>query len=73
VISFIFQPLCRRCTRGGGASFSRLKWPMREADHSLPSSAEVKNAWSYTSATAVVQLRTGTTLHFTFTDAQRTY
>jgi hypothetical protein len=24
-------------------------WPGREADHSPPSSAEVKNAWSYTS------------------------
>jgi hypothetical protein len=26
-----------------------VKRPGREADHSLPSSAEVKNAWSYTS------------------------
>jgi hypothetical protein len=26
-----------------------VKWPWREADHSPPSSAEVKNAWSYTS------------------------
>jgi hypothetical protein len=26
-----------------------VKWPGREADHSPPSSAEVKNAWSYTS------------------------
>jgi hypothetical protein len=26
-----------------------LKWPGGEADHSPPSSAEVKNAWSYTS------------------------
>jgi hypothetical protein len=26
-----------------------VKWPEREADHSLPSSVEVKNAWSYTS------------------------
>jgi hypothetical protein len=26
-----------------------VKWLRREADHSLPSSAEVKNAWSYTS------------------------
>jgi hypothetical protein len=33
-------------TRG---SFLGLKRPGREADHSLPSSAEVKNAWSYTS------------------------
>jgi hypothetical protein len=33
-------------TRG---SFPWLKRPGREADHSPPSSAEVKNAWSYTS------------------------
>jgi hypothetical protein len=26
-----------------------VRWVGREADHSLPSSAEVKNAWSYTS------------------------
>jgi hypothetical protein len=26
-----------------------VKWPGREADHLLPSSAEVKNTWSYTS------------------------
>jgi len=26
-----------------------VKWPVREADHSPPSSAEVNNAWSYTS------------------------
>jgi hypothetical protein len=26
-----------------------IKWPGREADHSPPSSAEVKNAWRYTS------------------------
>jgi len=24
------------------------EWPGREADHSPPSSAEVRNAWSYT-------------------------
>jgi hypothetical protein len=33
-------------TRG---SFSGVKWPGREVDHSSPSSAEVKNAWSYKS------------------------
>jgi hypothetical protein len=33
-------------TRG---SFLGVKRPRREADHSPPSSAEVKNAWSYTS------------------------
>jgi hypothetical protein len=30
-----------------GAFTSGVKWPGRETDHSLPSSAEVKNAWSY--------------------------
>jgi hypothetical protein len=30
-----------------------IKWPGREADHSLPSSAEIKNAWSYTSTLSV--------------------
>jgi hypothetical protein len=33
-------------TRG---SFPGVKRPGREADHSPPSSAEVKNIWSYTS------------------------
>jgi hypothetical protein len=32
-----------------GALSLEIKWPGREADHSPPSSAEVKNAWSYTS------------------------
>jgi hypothetical protein len=34
---------------GGGVSFFRVKRPGREADHSPPSSAEVKTAWSYSS------------------------
>jgi hypothetical protein len=33
-----------------GALSLEIKRPGREADHSPPSSAEVKNAWSYTSA-----------------------
>jgi hypothetical protein len=33
-------------TRG---SFLGVKWPGREADHLRPYSADVKNAWSYTS------------------------
>jgi hypothetical protein len=33
----------------GGALSLGVKWPGPEADHSPPSSAEVKNAWSYTS------------------------
>jgi len=32
-----------------GAFFLRIKRPRREADHSPPSSAELKNEWSYTS------------------------
>jgi hypothetical protein len=32
-----------------GVLFPGLKWPGREADHSYPSSAKVKNARSYTS------------------------
>jgi len=32
-----------------GASSLGVMWPGREADHSHPSSAEVKIAWSYTS------------------------
>jgi hypothetical protein len=33
---------------GTGGSFLGVKRPGREADHSPPYSAEVKNAWSYT-------------------------
>jgi hypothetical protein len=33
-----------------GALSLGVKWHGREADHSHPSSADVKNAWSYTSA-----------------------
>jgi hypothetical protein len=32
-----------------GALSLRVKWQRREADHSPPSSAKVKNVWSYTS------------------------
>jgi hypothetical protein len=35
-------------TKGTGGSFPGVKRPGREADHSPPSIAEVKNAWSYT-------------------------
>jgi hypothetical protein len=34
---------------GNGGSFPAVKRPGREADHSPPSSAEIKNAWRYTS------------------------
>jgi hypothetical protein len=36
-------------TAGGGALSLGVKRPGREADHSPPYSAEVKNAWNYTS------------------------
>jgi hypothetical protein len=38
------------CPIGTRGSFPWVKRPEREADNSSPSSAEVKNAWSYTSA-----------------------
>jgi hypothetical protein len=37
-------PMGARCGLSMG-----VKWPGREANHSPPSSAEVKNAWNYTS------------------------
>jgi len=33
--------------------FLEIKWPRREADHSLSSSAQVNNAWSYTSTSPI--------------------
>jgi hypothetical protein len=36
-----------------------VKRPVREADHSPPTSAEVKNAWSYTSTRAYVFVAKG--------------
>jgi hypothetical protein len=36
-----------------GALSLGVKRPGREADHSLPSSAEVKNEWSYTSISPI--------------------
>jgi hypothetical protein len=55
-------------TRG---SFPGVKRPGREADHSPQSSAEVKNAWSYTSTLPNTPSRSGAQLkhmdNFTFT------
>ena len=34
---------------GKVVTFPGVKWPEREADHSLPSSAEVKTVWNCTS------------------------
>jgi hypothetical protein len=36
-------------TMGTGSSFTGVKQPGREADHSPPTSAEVKKMWIYTS------------------------
>jgi hypothetical protein len=36
---------------GTGSSFPGVKWPGRKADHSPPTSAEVKKIWIYTSTT----------------------
>jgi len=37
------------CPVSNGGSYRRVKRAGREADHSPPSSAEIKIAWSYTS------------------------
>jgi hypothetical protein len=37
-----------------GGYLPGVKPPEREADHSSPSSAEVKNAWSYTSTLSYI-------------------
>jgi hypothetical protein len=42
------QPPIQDVTRGGGALSPGVKRPSGEADHSPPSSAHAKNAWSYT-------------------------
>jgi hypothetical protein len=51
---------------GTSGSFLQVKWPGREADHSPTSSAEVTNAWSYTSPNTFscrgASLSTGTTI-----------
>jgi len=39
-----------------------LKWPGHEADHTPPSSAEVKNAWSYSSTLPSTPSRHGAQL-----------
>ena len=35
-------------------SFPGVKWPGRDVEYSLPSSAKVKNGWSYTSAAVYI-------------------
>jgi hypothetical protein len=41
-------------------------WPGREANYSLPSSAEVKNEWSYTSTSAYAFMAVQGNFNFTF-------
>jgi hypothetical protein len=48
------------CAVGTGGSFPGVKRPGREADHSPPSIAEVKNAWSYTYTSPIRLHGTGT-------------
>jgi len=50
-----------------GALSLGVKRPGREADHSPPSSAEVKNAWSYTSVKAQGQLKLNLTIIYNLT------
>jgi hypothetical protein len=53
-----------------GALSLGVKWPGHEADHSPPSSAEIKNAWRYTSTLQYVSMAWGLVKHrdnFTFT------
>jgi hypothetical protein len=50
------ERLCRRPSLIWAPGFPGIKWPKREFDHSPPSSAEVKNEWSYAS-TPPVRLR----------------
>jgi len=54
----------------GGFFPPGVKWPVREADHPLPSSAEVNNAWSYISTPQYVLMAWCLIKHkdeFTFT------
>jgi len=39
-----------------GVLSPRLKWPGRETDRLLPSSVEVKSAWSYTSTPTLLYI-----------------
>jgi hypothetical protein len=53
---FILLDLFKLITFGEESSYPMGtvdSFPGREADHSPPSSAEVKNAWSYTSTPAI--------------------
>jgi hypothetical protein len=55
---------------GHRGSFPEVKWPEREVNHSPPSSAEVKNEWSFTSIPPLrFMALTGKTLLFTFLTA----
>jgi hypothetical protein len=46
-----------------GVVFSRVKRPVRKANHSFPSSAEVKNAWSYSCTLPYIFIAWGLVKH----------
>ena len=46
---FLFSKTSRLAVR----FVPRMKWPGREVDYSLLSSAEIKNGWSYTSVSPI--------------------
>lgn len=53
-------------SNGGGILLQEYKWPKHEADYSLPTSVDIKNAWSYTSTFPYAFVAcTETTLSFT--------
>jgi hypothetical protein len=54
LISYFFKTQLAPNPMVTGALSLGVKRPGRESDHSSPSSAEVKNTWSYTSITLYV-------------------
>jgi hypothetical protein len=48
LLATAFRPALGYTQGALGTFFPRVKWRRGEADHSPPSGAEVKNAWSYT-------------------------
>jgi hypothetical protein len=46
-----YKNMATSYTMGTGGSFPGVKLPGREADHSPPTSSEVKKMWIYTSTT----------------------
>jgi hypothetical protein len=48
------EPIRPPMQRGPGDLFAGVKWSGREANYSPPSSAEVRNMWSYTTISTYV-------------------